>query len=204
MSNRKNISEASAGVNCIVDGVATPNMQRDSEQRYDVESIITYVKHSEPTAKGRRAAANALVESLDKHMPNGENFVYIVGCDYVFDNETGNDWYALVLRNKELKVEVRVNLFPGKEYTDRLGVVHPEMHNWESFGKELKNQLKSRGLAKNAVGGLEDLFKAVQTFGFTTWLLWDGKHDNMYATNDKYQYALDRLVREQKAGEPKK
>ena len=186
-------------------GVRASNLSQETKlpEKWAITSIVTYVQHND-TCDSLFACIDAMVEKKDKHLPNGENEVYLAGCELWHNNEDGREFLKLVLKSKDNGAEENVALFPGNEYTDRYGVVHPAGHNWLAFAEEVKAQYNARHLPYSSKGGFMQLLRAMPTYGFKTWILYDGKYTNMYVTERKYQYAVDRLARESKKGNPVK
>jgi hypothetical protein len=187
-------------------GVRASNLSYDAKtsEKWKVTPIITYVKHND-VGGSLFSAIDAMVEKKDEHMQNGKNHVYLEGCTLYHNNEDGKEMLKLVLKNTSTGVvEENIALFPGNEYTDKYGVVHEAGHNWLAFAEEVKRQYNEQHFSYSAKGGFIQLLKTMTTYGFDTWLLYDGKYLNMYVTEQKYQYALDRLASMKKAGNPEK
>lgn len=187
-------------------GVRASNLSYDAKtsEKWKITPIITYVKHND-VGGSLFSAIDAMVEKNDEHMQNGKNHVYLEGCTLYHNNEDGKEMLKLVLKNTSTGVvEENIALFPGNEYTDRYGVVHEAGHNWLAFAEEVKRQYNEQHFSYSAKGGFIQLLKTMTTYGFDTWLLYDGKYLNMYVTEQKYQYALDRLASMKKAGNPEK
>ena len=187
-------------------GVRASNLSQETKQqeKWTVTPIITYVRHTE-SADSIFSAIDALVEKQDEHMANGGNLVYLEGATLWHNNKDGREFLKLVLKNAKTGiVEENIALFPGNEYTDKYGVINPAGHNWLAFAEEVKSQYNKQGLSYSSKGGFVQLLRSMQTYSFETWLLYDGKYTNMYVTEQKYQFALDRLARERKKGNPVK
>ena len=210
-TTRKNINTAS--VDNLVDNTFVPD-SRDAgvrasglsqetavKQKWDVRSIVSYVEHPE-ASDSLFDAIDALVEKEDKHIPSGEAFVYLLGCDLYHNNEDGKEFLRLRIKDKSTGAEETVALFPGNEYTDRYGMKHDAGHNWRDWAEEVKQQFNARHLPFSAKGGMVQVIKGCVNSGFTTWLLDDGKYLNMYATEKKYLYALKRLAASKEEGNP--
>lgn len=206
-TSRKNTSavanESFAGVDALIANAFVPDTRDNGERkdRWDVRPIVTYVRHDDDFGS-LFDSIDAFVEKKSNHLPNGENDVVLLGADLWHNNDNGKEFIKLTIKSKDGKAETSVNLFPGNEYTDRYGVVHGAGHNWIAFAEEVKKQYNKRGLSYNSKGGFAQLIRSMPTFGFKTWILFDGKYTNMYVTEDKYNNAVDKLARESKKGNP--
>lgn len=172
--------------------------------KYDIRTILSYIP--------RNAQANDLFSAFDEQvkeaegqMDNGINNVTLLGCELWTKCEDGQQRLVLTLKNTDTGViKDNISLFPGKEYTDRYGVVHSAGHNWKALMQEVARQRNKAGVGYKPSGGFVGFIKNELTKGFQTWLLWDGQYLNMYTTETKYQHALDQLAKDIKAGSPAK
>lgn len=201
MSN--NTKKSAASVNNLVDNVNVPNMDRNAV-KYDRKAIIN-LEVIRPDSVDLFDIIDEEVERDAMHIPNGKNHVRLIGCYRVkklVADQPDKEWLEMHIKDDNGAEEV-VSLFPGNTYSDKLGVVHPAGHNWKAFAEEIKRQKNAagEGMAPMKLGAI---LTQVCTKGFDTWIINDGKYTNMYATEDKYQNALNKLVEDRKAGSPEK
>lgn len=198
-----NTKKSVNSVNNIVESVNVPNMDRNAA-KYERKPIINL--------EVVRTEAADLFDVIDEEvyndslrMASGKNHVKLIGCFRVkkFVADAPNkEWLEMHLKDAN-GIEAVVSLFPGNQYTDKMGVVHPAGHNWKAFAEEIKRQQNAAGIGM-APMKLGEILTKVCTKGFDTWLLDDGKYMNMYATEDKYQNALTKLAKDKQKGSPEK
>lgn len=201
-TNTKKNNTAAAIVDSIIDNANVPNMDKNAT-KYERKAIID-LEVNRPDSVDLFDIIDEEVARDALHIPNGKNRVRLIGCYRVKKlnaDKTNKEWLEMHIRDINGAEEV-VSLFPGNAYTDKLGVVHPAGHNWKAFAEEIKRQKNAEGVGMPPMK-LGEILVKICTKGFDTWILNDGTYTNMYANENKYQNALDKLAKDRKAGSPK-
>ena len=182
--------------------------QSRQQQKWETRPIVTYVKKDVRHVDGELDLLDVIdneIEQENRHMESGPNDVVLLGCTlWKSTEDSSKQFLRLTLKNVQTGVIDEVALFPGKKYTDYQGIVHSVGHNWHSFADEIKSQRNKAGKKTEPGVNLTKILKTYCTEGFRTWLIWDGKYLNMYATERKYSFAMKQLAEAREKGNPAK
>lgn len=201
-SKKNNTNTAAAVVNSVVENAKTPNMENNKtrevlgdeiakEQRFVNEVIVSYVP-MRGTGSSIRASINTELQQKAKQFPNGKAKVKLMGCKWVQDIDSGNEWYSLVVKASN-GAEKSVCLYPGYRTECKNGMVKEPGWIWAEFYEELKKQRNELGeILKGR--DLDEAFKKDCTSWFMAWFLYDGKSTKMFVSEWAYNKAVEKLA----------